>query len=64
MSEEDRLVKIKDLLDSTLAEFESVFKSAGTFDQSRVGNGWTPSSIPVQTYAIEAMPLDQAARTA
>jgi len=64
MSEEDRLTKIKDLLDSTLAEFESVFKSAGTFDQSRVGNGWTPSSIPVQTYAIEAMPLDQAAKIA
>lgn len=64
MSEEDRLNKIKDLLDSTLTEFESVFKSAGTFDQSRVGNGWTPSSIPVQTYAIDAMPLDQAAKIA
>jgi hypothetical protein len=64
MSEEDRLTKIKDLLDSTLAEFESVFKSAGTFDQSRVGNGWTPSNIPVQTYAIDAMPLDQATKIA
>ena len=64
MSEEDRLTKIKDLLDSTLAEFESVFRSAGTFDQSRVGNGWTPSNIPIQTYAIETIPLDQAAKIA
>jgi hypothetical protein len=60
MSEDERLAKIKDLLDSTLAEFETVFQSAGTFDQSRVGNGWTPSSIPVQTYVIDAMSLDQA----
>jgi hypothetical protein len=64
MSEDERLAKIKDLLDSTLAEFESVFESAGTFDQSRVGNGWTPSSIPVQTYAIDAMPLDQVTKIA
>jgi len=64
MSEDERLAKIKDLLDSTVAEFEAVFKSAGTFDQSRVGNGWTPSSIPVQTYAIEAMPLNEAAKIA
>jgi hypothetical protein len=60
MSEDERLAKIKDLLDSTLAEFETVFESAGTFDQSRVGNGWTPSGIPVQTYVIDAMSLDQA----
>jgi hypothetical protein len=64
MSEDERLAKIKDLLDSTLAEFESVFESAGTFDQSRVGNGWTPSSIPVQTYTIDEMPLAQAAKIA
>jgi hypothetical protein len=64
MSEDERLAKIKDLLDSTLAEFESVFESAGTFDQSRVGNGWTPSNIPVQTYAIDEMPLAQAAKIA
>jgi hypothetical protein len=59
MSEDERLAKIKDLLDSTLAEFKAMFESAGTFDQSRVGNGWTPSSIAVQTYVIDAMPLDQ-----
>lgn len=64
MSEDERLAKIKDLLDSTLAEFESVFESAGGFDQSRVGNGWTPSNIPIQTYAIDAMPLDEAAKIA
>ena len=64
MSEDERLAKIKDLLDSTVAEFEAVFKSAGTFDQSRVGNGWTPSSISVQPYAIEAMPLNEAAKIA
>lgn len=64
MSEDERLAKIKDLLDSTLAEFESVFKSAGSFDQSRVGNGWTPSSIPIQTYVINAMPLEDAAKIA
>ena len=64
VSEDERLAKIKELLDSTLAEFESVFKSAGTFDQSRVGNGWTPSSIPVQTYALDVMPLDQATKIA
>jgi hypothetical protein len=64
MSEDERLTKIKDLLDSTLAEFESVFESAGTFDQSRVGNGWTPSSIPVQMYAIDEIPRDQATKIA
>ena len=64
MSEDERLSKIKDLLDSTLAEFEAVFKSAGTFDQSRVGNGWTPSTIPVQTLMIEPMPFDQVTRIA
>ena len=64
MSEDERLAKIKDLLDSTLAEFESIFKSAGTFDQSRVGNGWTPSSVPVQTYVIDPMPSDQATKIA
>jgi hypothetical protein len=64
MSEDERLAKIKDLLDSALAEFESVFESAGTFDQSRTGNGWTPSSIPIQTYVIDAMPLDQATKIA
>jgi hypothetical protein len=60
MSEDERLAKIKDLLDSTLAEFKAVFESAGTFDQSRVGNGWNPSGIPVQTYVIDAMSLGQA----
>jgi hypothetical protein len=64
MSEDERLAKIKDLLESTLAEFESVFKSAGDFDQSRVGNGWTPSSIPVQTYVINAIPLGEATKVA
>jgi hypothetical protein len=64
MSEDERLTNIKDLLDSTLAEFESVFKSAGTFDQSRVGNGWTPASIPVQTYVIQAIPPDAAMKIA
>ncbi len=64
MSEDERLAKIKDILDSTLAEFESVFKSAGDFDQSRVGNGWAPSSIPIQTYVINAMPVEDAAKIA
>ncbi len=64
MSEDERLAKIKDLLDSTLAEFESVFKSAGTFDQSRVGNGWTPSNIRIQTYMIDPMSFDQARKIA
>jgi len=64
MSEDERLAKIKDLLDSTLAEFKAVFESAGTFDQSRVGNGWNPSGIPVQTYLIDAMSLDQAKKIA
>lgn len=64
MSEDERLAKIKDLLDSTLAEFESIFESAGTFDQSRVGNGWTPSSIPVKSHVLTPMPLDQAAKIA
>jgi hypothetical protein len=64
MSEDERLAKIKDLLDSTLAEFESVFKSAGSFDQSRVGNGWAPSSIPIETYLINAMPLAEGVKVA
>jgi len=64
LSEDERLAKIKDLLDSTVAEFESIFESAGGFDQSRVGNGWTPSSIPVQTYALDPMPVSEAAKIA
>ncbi len=64
MSEDERLAKIKDLLDSTVAEFEAVFKSAGTFDQSRVGNGWTPAKIPIQNYAIEPMTLSEATKIA
>ncbi len=64
MSEDERLTRIKDLLDSTVAEFESIFESAGGFDQSRVGNGWTPSSIPVKTYVINPMPFSEAKRIA
>jgi hypothetical protein len=64
LSEDERLAKIKDLLDSTVAEFESIFESAGNFDQSRVGNGWTPSSIPILTYTLNAVSLDEATRIA
>jgi len=64
MSEDDRLAKIKDLLDSTVQQFESVFRSAGDFDQSRTGNGWTPSNIPTQMYLIRPMRIDEATRIA
>jgi len=64
LSEDERLAKIKNLLDSAITEFESIFESAGSFEQSRVGNGWTPSSIPVQTYALFSMPPEDAAKIA
>lgn len=64
MSEDDRLTKIKDLLDSTVQQFESVFKSAGDFDHSKVGNGWTPSAIPSQTYLIKGITVGEATRIA
>jgi len=64
MSEDDRLTKIKDLLDSTVQQFESVFESAGDFDHSKVGNGWTPSAIPSQTYLIKGITVGEATRIA
>ena len=64
MSEDDRLAKIKDLLESTVQQFESVFRSAGDFDQSRTGNGWTPSNIPTQMYLIKAIDIEKARRIA
>jgi hypothetical protein len=45
LSTDDRFEEIKRLLDSTINEFQTLFESAGVFEDSRVGNGWIPEKI-------------------
>jgi hypothetical protein len=53
LSADDRFDEIRKLLDSTLSEFESLFQSAGGFEESRVGNGWNPEKIIPDTYYLK-----------
>lgn len=64
MSADDRFEEIKRLLDSTINEFQSLFQSAGGFEDSRVGNGWAPEKIVPEIYCLQPKPLEELARVA
>ena len=64
MTEDDRFEEIRKLLDSTLSEFQSLFQSASGFEETRVGNGWTPEKIEVETYYVQPRPLNDIIRIA
>ena len=64
MTEDDRFEEIRKLLDSTISEFQSLFQSASGFEETRVGNGWTPEKIEVETYYVEPKPLSDISRIA
>ncbi len=64
MSADDRFEEIKRLLDSTINEFQSLFQSAGGFEDSRVGNGWDTEKIVPEIYCLQPKPLEELARIA
>lgn len=64
MSTDDRFEEIKRLLDSTVSEFQSLFESAGGFEDSRVGNGWNPEEIVPEIYFLQPRPLAELAKIA
>lgn len=64
MSTGDRFEEIKRLLDSTVTEFQSLFESAGGFEDSRVGNGWNPESLVPEVYVLEPRPLPELTKKA
>ncbi len=64
MSTDDRFEEIKRLLDSTVSEFQSLFESAGGFEDSRVGNGWNPEEIVPEIYFLQPKPLTELAKIA
>jgi hypothetical protein len=59
MSTDDRFEEIKRLLDSTINEFQTLFQSAGGFEDSRVGNGWAPEKITPEVYYVQPKPLPE-----
>jgi len=59
LSTDDRFEEIKRLLDSTVSEFQSLFESAGGFEDSRVGNGWSPEKIGPRIYLLQPRPLTE-----
>lgn len=64
MSTDDRFEEIKRLLDSTINEFQALFESAGGFEDSRVGNGWTPEKIVPDVYYLQPKPLPEVLKIA
>ncbi len=64
MSTDDRFEEIKHLLDSTINEFQTLFESAGGFEDSRVGNGWAPDKLTPEVYCLEPKPLPELLKTA
>lgn len=64
MSTDDRFEEIKHLLDSTINEFQTLFESAGGFEDSRVGNGWAPEKITPEIYYLQPKPLPELLKTA
>ena len=64
MSADDRFEEIKRLLDSTINEFQSLFESAGGFEDSRVGNGWQPEKILPEIYYVQPKPISELTRVA
>ncbi len=64
MSTDDRFEEIRRLLDSTISEFQSLFESAGGFEDSRVGNGWDPNQIAPKIYVLQPKPSTEVLRVA
>ena len=64
MSTDDRFEEIKRLLDSTINEFQTLFESAGGFEDSRVGNGWAPEKINPEIYYLPPKPLTELVKVA
>jgi len=64
LSADDRFEEIKRLLDSTINEFQTLFESAGGFEDSRVGNGWQPEKILPEIYYVQPRPLPELMRVA
>jgi hypothetical protein len=64
LSTDDRFEEIKRLLDSTINEFQTLFESAGGFEDSRVGNGWTPEKITPEVYYLPPKPLPELTKIA
>jgi hypothetical protein len=64
MSSDDRFEEIKRLLDSTINEFQTLFESAGGFEDSRVGNGWTPEKVTPEIYYLQPRPLPELLKVA
>jgi len=60
LSEDERLDEIKQILGATIEQFESLFESAGGFDESRVGNGWDPANLRETIYMVTPMALSDA----
>jgi hypothetical protein len=56
LTEDDRFDEIRKLLDSTISEFQSLFQSASGFEETRIGNGWTPEKIEAEVYYVEPRP--------
>jgi hypothetical protein len=61
---DDRFEEIRRLLHSTISEFQSLFQSASGFEETRVGNGWTPDSIEPEIYYVEPKPASELIRAA
>lgn len=59
MNGDDRFEEIKRLLDSTISEFQSLFQSAGGFEDSRVGNGWDPEKVVPDIFLLQPKPLKE-----
>lgn len=64
MSADDRFEEIKRLLDSTINEFQTLFESAGGFEDSRVGDGWNPEKIATEIYYLQPKPLEELSKIA
>ena len=64
MSTDDRFEEIKRLLDSTINEFQTLFESAGGFEDSRVGNGWAPEKINPEIYYLPPKPIAELMKVA
>ena len=64
MSADDRFEEIKRLLDSTINEFQTLFESAGGFEDSRVGNGWQPEKILPEIYYLQPRPFPELLKVA
>ncbi|MGA8905488.1 MAG: hypothetical protein WB661_10835 [Candidatus Bathyarchaeia archaeon] len=64
MSADDRFEEIKRLLDSTINEFQTLFQSAGGFEDSRVGNGWAPEKIAPEIYYLQPKPFEELTKIA